>query len=89
MSLLANEFDVRSLLHVQVSLEIVNQIYVFHEAMKGCKKSKDSLKACFENVNIMGYTLDSESVCLHYFFSLSFKRYAAVTLNYRLPLHHQ
>ena len=27
-------------------------IYVFHEVMNGCKKSKDSLKACFENVNI-------------------------------------
>ena len=45
MSLLANEFDVRSLLHPQVSLAAVNQIYVL-------QKSKDSLKACFENVNI-------------------------------------
>ena len=48
------------------------------------QKSKDSLKACFENVNIMGFTLDSESVCLHYFFSLPFKRYTAVTLKYHL-----
>ena len=37
VSLLANEFDVFSVLHVQVSLAVVNQIYVFHEAMKGCK----------------------------------------------------
>ena len=37
---------------MQVSLAVVNQIYVFHEAVKGCKKSKDSLMACFENVNI-------------------------------------
>ena len=50
VSLLANEFDVRSVLHGQVSLAAVNQIYVIHEAMNGCKK--DSLKACFENVNI-------------------------------------
>ena len=47
-----NEFDVQRVLHGQVSLAAVNHIYVFHEIMNGCKKSKDSLKACFENVNI-------------------------------------
>ena len=52
MSLLANEFDVPRVLHGQVSLAAVNQIYVFHEAMHGCKKSKDSIIACFENVDI-------------------------------------
>ena len=52
VSLLANEFDVRSLLQRQVSLGAVNQINVIHEAMNGCKKSKDSFKACFENVEI-------------------------------------
>ena len=57
MSLLANEFGVLSVLHGQVSLAAVNQICVIHEAMKGCKKSKDSLKACFKNVNIL--------VCVH------------------------
>ena len=40
MSLLANEFDVRSELHRQVSLAAVNQICVFHEAMNGCKNLK-------------------------------------------------
>ena len=35
-----------------MSLAAVNQICVIHEAMNGCKKSKDSLKDCFENVNI-------------------------------------
>ena len=37
-----------------MSLAAVNQIYVIHEAMNGCKKkkSKGSLKACFKNVNI-------------------------------------
>ena len=30
----------------------VNQMYVFREAMNGCKNLKDSLKGCFENVNI-------------------------------------
>ena len=34
VSLLANEFDVGSVLHEQVSLAAVNQIYVFHEAME-------------------------------------------------------
>ena len=37
VSLLANEFDVQSVLHMQVSLAAVNQIYTIHEAMKGCK----------------------------------------------------
>ena len=49
-SLLTNKLDVRSELHVQVSLVVVNQICVLHEAMNGCKKSKDLLKDCFENV---------------------------------------
>ena len=53
VSFLANEFDVRSILHGQVSLAAVNQICVIHEAMNGCKKTTDSLKDCFENVNIM------------------------------------
>ena len=39
----ANAFNDQSALHGQVSLTAVNQIYVFHEAMSGCKKSKDSL----------------------------------------------
>ena len=49
-SLLANEFDVRSVLHGQVSLAGVNQICVIHEAVNDCKKSKASLKDCFENL---------------------------------------
>ena len=32
-----DEFDVRSVLHVQVSLAAVNQICVIHEAMNCCK----------------------------------------------------
>ena len=53
MSLLANEFDVQSILHRQVSLAAVNQIYICHEALNGYKK--DALKTCFENVNISAY----------------------------------
>ena len=56
VSLLANDFDVRSVLQRQQSLSAVNQIYVIHEAMNGCKKSKHSLKACFENINIFSMT---------------------------------
>ena len=52
VSLLTNEFNVPSILHGQVRLAAVNQIYVFHEAMNELQKSKDSLKACFGNVNI-------------------------------------
>ena len=40
VSLLANEFDVRSVLHGQVSLADVNQICVIHEAMNGFKNLK-------------------------------------------------
>ena len=40
VSLLANECDVRSVLHGQVSLAAVNQICVIHEAMNGCKNLK-------------------------------------------------
>ena len=55
MSLLANEFDVLSVLHGQVNLAAANQIRVIHEALNVCKKSNDSLQACFENVNTCIY----------------------------------
>ena len=40
VSVLANKFDVRNILHGQVILAAVDQINVFHEAMKGCKNIK-------------------------------------------------
>ena len=40
VSLLANEFDVRSLLDGQVGFAAVNQLCVFHEAINGCKNLK-------------------------------------------------
>ena len=40
VSLLANEFVVRSVLHGQESLAAVNQIRVIHEAMNACKNQK-------------------------------------------------
>ena len=40
VSLLVNEFDVGSVLHGQVSLAAVNQMFVVHEAMNGCKNLK-------------------------------------------------
>ena len=48
MSLLANEFDVRSVLHGQVSFAAVNRIYVIHEAMNGYKNLKIYWKACLK-----------------------------------------
>ena len=44
VSLLANEFDARSVLNRQVGLAAVNQISFFHEAMTGCKNLKPDLK---------------------------------------------
>ena len=52
VSLLANEFDVLSVLHVQVNLAAVNQMCVIHEAMNGCKILKIHKKTCFGNVYI-------------------------------------
>ena len=40
VSLLANEFDVRTKLHGQVSLTAVNKLYVIHEVMNGFKNLK-------------------------------------------------
>ena len=40
VSLMANEFDVRSVLHGQWSLAAVNRMYDLHEAMNGCKNLK-------------------------------------------------
>ena len=40
VSHMANELDVRIVLHGQVSLAAVKQICIFHEAMNGCKKLK-------------------------------------------------
>ena len=40
VTLLANEFGVRSVLHGQVSLAAVNQICVIHEAMNCCESLK-------------------------------------------------
>ena len=51
VSLLANELDVQSVMHRQVSLAAVNQICVIHEAMNRCK-TLNSIKHCTENVNI-------------------------------------
>ena len=53
VSYLANEFDVRSELHRQVSLAPVNQILCSSWGYEWLKNSKDSLKACFDNVNII------------------------------------
>ena len=39
-TLQANEFDVRSILHGQVTLAAINQICVIHEAMNGCESLK-------------------------------------------------
>ena len=40
VSLLANELDVRNILHGHVSLADANHSCVIHETMKGCKNLK-------------------------------------------------
>ena len=52
VSLLTNESDVRSV-HGQVSLAVVNQMLCNSWGYERLQKSKDSLKDCFENVNIV------------------------------------
>ena len=54
-----NQFDVRSVLHEQVSLVAVNQSCVNHKAMNG---AKDVLKDCFENENICNGYVGSQNV---------------------------
>ena len=53
MSLLANEFDGRSVLHGHMHLAAVNQILCRALGYERLQNSKDSLKACFENINII------------------------------------
>ena len=48
VSLLANEPNNRSVMHLLVSSAAVNHICIIHEAMQ---KSKGFLKDCVENVN--------------------------------------
>ena len=52
VSHLANEFDVRSKLHGQVSLIAVKQILCRSRGYERLQNSKDSFNACFENVII-------------------------------------
>ena len=48
----SHEFDTRSKLHGHVSLAAVNQFLCRSRGFERVQNSKDSLKACFENVNI-------------------------------------
>ena len=57
VSLLANDFDVQKVLHGQVSLAAVNKILCNSWGYELMQKSKDSLKNCFENVNIVIWRL--------------------------------
>ena len=52
VSLLVNEFDVQSILHGQARLATLYLSWGYERL----QKPKDSLKACFENVNILEWT---------------------------------
>ena len=58
VSHLANEYDVQSKLHGQGAWQLPIKFCVIHEAMNSCK----TLKACFENVNMLGYPVKYSSV---------------------------
>ena len=47
------QLDVRSVLHGRVSLAAVNQILCTSWGYERLQKSKDSLKDCFKDVNIV------------------------------------
>ena len=66
VSHLANEFDVWSEMHGAVSLAAVNQILCHSWGYERLQKSKDSLKVCFENVNVHKYFLMIKSMILLY-----------------------
>ena len=68
LSHLANEFDVWSELHGQLSLAAVNQILCHSWGYERFQSFKDSLKACFENVNIHLYIIVLSAIdCLCFF----------------------
>ena len=58
----ANEFDVSKRIARASELGSCQSICVIHEAMNGCIKSKDSLKDCFENVNIHESNVGSDEL---------------------------
>ena len=76
VSLLANEFDVRSILHVQVSLTAVGQNLRNSWGYEWLQKSKDSSKNCFENVNIFSINTYFELSC----FEVSISRLNSVII---------
>ena len=57
VSFLVNEFNIRSLLHGQVSSAAVNHTYVLHEGMNVCTNLNINFKACSENVNYIDKSL--------------------------------
>ena len=57
VSLLANELDVLVVLHRQMSLASVNHILCNSRHFERLQKSKASIKDCFENVNILQFTV--------------------------------
>ena len=61
---LANESDVRGVLHGQVSFAAVNQICVFHEAMNGCKKSEAFIKGLLRKYESVSSSFQSEITCV-------------------------
>ena len=63
MSLQANEFDSRSILHGQVSLAAVNPIRVVHEAMNGCENLKRTNKGLLRKCKYILHGLDIGNTC--------------------------
>ena len=83
VSLLANEFDVRSVLHGQVSLAVVNQMCVVHEAMNGCKDLKIHLRIASKIIYLFVCFLcsDSHMVIGYYANCITLLKYSINILN--------
>ena len=101
VSHLVNEFDVRSELHGQVSLAAVNQILCRSWGYERLQNSKDSFKACFENINMVAckYTIKNSSSighlrcffhtpCSVYHIIQKFSNASKIQRNVHIPLHY-
>ena len=88
VSHLANEFDVRSDLLGQVSLAAANNNLCCSWGYERLQNSKDSLKACFENINICAYIQIPETYIISNVVGASFKHLWKSVLSGSLKIIH-
>ena len=65
MSFLADEFDVRSVLHGSMSLAAVNEIYAIHEVVNGCKNlTMNYHRYCYRSVVCNKISISTENALM-------------------------